>query len=120
MAITEGHASMTCSFCLKPISEVAVGRWSGVHVCDECVDLCREINSDPPGLRPQMTSWEHDLDIDGILASLPRMATAGAQVERDLFRLVRRARELGATWAIIGTSLGMTRQSAWDRFSGEK
>jgi hypothetical protein len=33
---------------------------------------------------------------------------------------VRRARALGATWARIGDALGMTRQSAWERFSGEE
>jgi len=65
-------------------------------------------------------SWEEDLDLDGVLASLPRMAAAGAQVESNLSRFVQRARELGATWAAIGTSLGMTRQSAWERFSGEE
>jgi len=39
---------------------------------------------------------------------------------RNLSRSVKRARELGATWAAIGTSLGMTRQSAWERLSGEE
>jgi hypothetical protein len=29
-------------------------------------------------------------------------------------------RELGSTWATIGEALGMARQSAWERFSGEK
>jgi len=48
------------------------------------------------------------------------MAAAGAQVENNLTRYVKRARELGATWAVIGRSLGMTRQSAWERFSGEE
>jgi hypothetical protein len=48
------------------------------------------------------------------------MAAAGAQVESNLTRFVKKARELGATWAAIGASLGMTRQSAWERFSGEE
>ena len=48
------------------------------------------------------------------------MAAAGTQVESNLSRFVMRARELGATWAAIGSSLGMTRQSAWERFSGEE
>jgi hypothetical protein len=42
------------------------------------------------------------------------------QVEQHLTGWVRRARELGATWARIGESLGMARQSAWERFSGEE
>jgi hypothetical protein len=30
------------------------------------------------------------------------------------------ARSLGATWAQIGAALDMTRQPAWERFSGEE
>ena len=41
-------------------------------------------------------------------------------VERNLAAWVHRARALGATWSRIGESLGMTRQSAWERFSGEE
>jgi hypothetical protein len=120
MAVTEELVT-TCSFCLKPGNEVArLVAGPGVYICDECVDLCRQIISSPPSLPPRLKSWEEDLDLDGVLASLPRMAAAGAQVESNLSRYVKRARELGATWAVIGTSLGMTRQSAWERFSGEE
>jgi hypothetical protein len=121
MAVTEARVATSCSFCLKPDSEVAkLVAGPGVYICDQCVDLCRQIISNPPHLPPRLTSWEEDLDLDGVLASLPRMAAAGAQVERNLSRFVKRARALGATWAAIGTSLGMTRQSAWERFSGEE
>jgi hypothetical protein len=121
MAVTEEHLTASCSFCLKPSNEVAkLVAGPGVYICDGCVDLCRQIISSPPSLPPRLTSWEEDLDLDGVLASLPRMAAAGAQVESNLSRFVKRARELGATWAAIGTSLGMTRQSAWERFSGEE
>jgi hypothetical protein len=41
-------------------------------------------------------------------------------VEQNLTGWVRRAGELGVTWARIGAALGMTRQSAWERFSGEE
>jgi len=121
MAVTEGRVTASCSFCLKPSSEVAkLVAGPGVYICDECVDLCRQIIASPPSLPPQLTSWEEGLDLDGVLASLPRMAAAGEQVESNLSRFVKRARNLGATWAAIGGSLGMTRQSAWERFSGEE
>jgi hypothetical protein len=121
MAVTEDPVTTFCSFCLKPDDEVAkLVAGPGVYICDECLDLCRQIISSPPSLPPELTSWEEDLDLDGVLASLPRMAAAGAQVESNLARFVKRSRELGATWAAIGTSLGMTRQSAWERFSGEE
>jgi hypothetical protein len=111
----------SCSFCLKPDHEVAtLVAGPGVYICNECVELCRQIIGNPPPLPAHVKTWEEDLDLDGVLASLPRMAAAGAQVEDNLARFVKRARQLGATWAVIGTSLGMTRQSAWERFSGDE
>jgi len=110
VAGTEGGVSTSCSFCLKPSRDVAkLVAGPGVYICDECVELCRQIISNPPSLPPELTSWEQGLDVDGVLASLPRMAAAGAQVESNLTRFVKRARELGATWAAIGSSLGITR-----------
>jgi hypothetical protein len=121
MAVAKVRASASCSFCLKPSNEVKkLVAGPGVYICNECVDLSRQIIRNSPSLPPRLTSWEDELDLDGVLASLPRMAAAGAQVESNLSRFVKRARELGATWAAIGTSLGMTRQSAWERFSGEE
>lgn len=121
MTVTEESVIASCSFCLKPDNEVAkLVAGPGVYICNECVDLCGHIISNPPSLPVGLTSWEQGLDLDGVLASLPRMAAAGAQVESNLCRFVRRARDLGATWAVLGTSLGMTRQSAWERFSGEE
>lgn len=121
MSITEERKIVTCSFCLKPDSEVLkLVAGQGVSICNECVDLCSQIISNPPSMPMGMTSWEEDLDLERVLASLPRMATAGAQAENNLGRYVKRARDLGATWAVVGASLGMTRQSAWERFSPEE
>jgi hypothetical protein len=120
MTISE-EVVTSCSFCLKPSTQVArMVAGPGVYICNECVDLCAQIIGSPPSLPPGMASWEEDLDLEAVLASLPRMLAAGKQVEDRLGRCVRRARGLGATWASIGTSLGMTRQSAWERFSGEE
>jgi hypothetical protein len=121
MAVTEELVSASCSFCLKPSNKVnRLVAGPGVFICNECVDLCGQIIASPPSLPPRLTSWEEDLDLKAVLSSLPRMAAAGAQVESNLSRYVKRAKELGATWAAIGMSLGMTRQSAWERFSGEE
>jgi len=121
MAVTQERMAPACSFCLKPDNEVArLIAGPGVYICNECVDLCSQIITSPPSLPPGMTSWEQSLDLGGVLASLPRMSAVGAQAESNLSRFVNRARELGATWAAIGASLGMTRQSAWERFSGDE
>ncbi len=111
-----------CSFCLKPNTEVkALVAGPAVFVCDGCIDLCRQIISDlPAGDRePRLLPWELTDSLDAALANLPNVARAQAQVEESLLGWVRRARTLGATWAQIGDSLGITRQSAWERFAAE-
>ena len=112
-----------CSFCLKPNTEVkALVAGPAVFVCDGCIDLCRQIISDlPAGDRePRLLPWELTDSLDAALANLPNVARAQAQVEESLLGWVRRARTLGATWAQIGDSLGITRQSAWERFAAEE
>ncbi|MFF5262568.1 hypothetical protein ACFY4C_26835 [Actinomadura viridis] len=41
-------------------------------------------------------------------------------LEVELRVWVRELRRRGVTWARIGQALGITRQSAWERFSGEE
>ncbi len=120
-AVTEKPVLAACSFCLKPQTEVRrLVAGPGVFICDGCVALCAQLIDGPPNPAPQLAAWEHAVSVDEALASLPRVAAAGAQVERQLAGWVQRARALGATWARIGEALGMTRQSAWERFSGEE
>jgi len=121
MANAKERVVASCSFCLKPndhVEKLVAG--PGGHICDQCGDLGKRIiDSNPTRRPPRLAPWEHDVTLDDALASLPRMAAAGAQVESNLAQWVHKARELGATWAVIGESLGMTRQSAWERFSTE-
>ena len=125
-----------CSFCLKPNTQVAkLVAGHGVYICNECVALCGEIiqaelaagppsagppPADPAGGQPRVAPWERDMSLEEILAALPRVAAAGQQAQEYLTHWVRKARSLGATWARIGAALDMTRQSAWERFSGEE
>jgi hypothetical protein len=112
---------LACSFCLKPKTEVGtLVAGPGVCICDECVALCASIIENKPAAVPGLDPWQHATDLDTILATLPLVAAARAQVEQNVTGWVRRARELGATWTRIGEALGMTRQSAWERFSGEE
>ena len=45
-------------------------------------------------------------------------AASGA-VDKLIRQTVEDARRQGCTWAEIGKALGISRQSAWERFSGE-
>ena len=110
-----------CSFCLKPNTEVrALVAGPAVFVCNECVDLCCQIIADVPDRSPRLLPWELTDSLDAALSNLPNVARAQAQVEASLRGWVRRARALGATWAQVGDALGITRQSAWERFAAEE
>src|SRR5271156_1153248 len=116
--VTQRPVIAVCSFCLKPNTEVTtMVAGPGVYICDGCVALCAQVIEGKPAAVPQLAPWEHAVSADEVLANLPRVAAASAQVEPTLAEWVRRAGALGATWARIGDALGMARQSAWERFS---
>jgi hypothetical protein len=53
------------------------------------------------------------------LVLLVLLADGAAKVEDKLQELVAYCRQAGKSWTQIGQALGMTKQSAWERFSGE-
>jgi len=116
------EAGTACSFCLKAAAEVqTLVAGPGVFICDECVQLSTLIIANKPETTPDMVAaWEQQTSDEDLLALLPKVASAQAQAERQLTSWVRRARARGITWTRIGAALGMTRQSAWERFSGEE
>ncbi len=119
---TETTVFACCSFCLKPNTEVAtlIGG-PGVYICDQCVELSAEILREQPLPADRRVGPSVDeLSLDVVMDTLPRIALGGRQAEEHLTYWVRKARSQGATWARIGTALDMTRQSAWERFSGEE
>ena len=119
------ETEVRCSFCAKPGSEVEkVIAGPGVYICNECVGLCSDILGaelrKPSEPSAQLPAWEESMTDEQILDLLPRIAAVGAQTEASLQRLVTILRERKVTWARIGTALQITRQSAWERFSGEE
>ena len=114
-----------CSFCAKPSSEVGkVIAGPGVYICNECVGLCSDILRDEqrksPAPEAQLPAWEETMTDEQMLDLLPRIAAVGEQTEASLQRLVTTLRQRRVTWARIGAALQITRQSAWERFSGEE
>lgn len=111
-----------CSFCTKEEQQVAqMVAGPGVYICNECVELCNSIFAG--GKRQhenaEIPYWQSMSD-DEMLAHLPRVASVATQVEDNLRVWVQRVRDRGVSWARIGEALGMARQSAWERFSGEE
>ncbi len=114
-----------CSFCAKPSSEVEkVIAGPGVYICSECVGLCNDIlgaeRRKSAGPTAELAAWDESMTDGQILDLLPRIAAVGAQTEASLQRLVAILRNRRVTWASIGAALRITRQSAWERFSGEE
>src|SRR5712691_12903606 len=115
------EVAMRCSFCQKLAPEVhKLISGPGIYICDECVRACVEIlEHEPPTPEEgevQLPSWHSMTDAE-VLGRLPRIASVADQVEGGLQRWVSEARRRGSSWASIGESLGMSRQSAWERFS---
>ena len=106
-----------CSFCFKSQHEVKrlISGPFGIFICDECVDLCNEVIADRPikqtKVSPDALPTEHWLE--RLAAIEDTIQGKGNQLQRVVELL--RAREV--SWAQIGAALGISRQSAWERFT---
>jgi hypothetical protein len=106
-----------CSFCIKDSGSVAkLIAGPGVYICNECVHLCELILADNPA--PGFGSWT-DRPEDELLASLARIQAVEAQVDATVHEHVDILRGRGVSWTRIGQALGVSKQAAWERFSGE-
>jgi hypothetical protein len=111
-----------CSFCHKKSSEVKkLIAGPGVHICDQCIQLCNDILEEErlvASTEPRLPMWE-TMTEEQILEHLPKIAAVQAQVDDNLRDWVAHLRGRDVSWERIGASLGMTRQSAWERFRSE-
>lgn len=122
---------LSCSFCGKRQDEIdKLIAGPGVYICNQCVGLCNEILAAELGRKrgkkgpkdqqpPDLKAWD-GLSDDALLAEMAKAHGAHENVDRAVARHVRALRSRGVTWVRIGEALGMTRQSAWERFSGEE
>jgi ATP-dependent Clp protease ATP-binding subunit ClpX len=109
---------MSCSFCGKTQDDVAkLIAGPGVYICDECVLLCDKILAKEP--LPEFKDYDEETD-EALLEQMVRVHSSHEQIDDAVARFVQHLRGRGVTWARIGDALGMTRQSAWERFSGEE
>jgi ClpX C4-type zinc finger len=109
-----------CSFCTKPADQVGtLVAGAGVFICNECVELCALViaNKGSSGPAPRVPLWDQ-IEDQALLDHLPRIEAVRDQVDDDLRAWVAEARRRGLSWDRIGGTLGMKRQSAWERFAG--
>ena len=113
-----------CSFCAKSSEAVkALIAGPSVWICDECVAVCNQVLSDEQKRQAESVSpagpapdWDSMPD-DHLLKYLGVVATAADSQNDYLHSQVERLRARGVTWEVIGQTLGMSRQAAWERFS---
>ena len=108
--------TLFCSFCHKGKDAVAkLVAGPGVYICNECVALCDQIIAEPT---PEFGPWNERPD-DELLASLAQIQAVVSQVDAAAHDHVGVLRARGISWTRIGEALGVSKQAAWERFSGE-
>jgi ClpX C4-type zinc finger len=110
-----------CSFCGKPESDVRmVAGLGGAAICSSCVALAASIlgtQVSPPSNEARIHRELTKLSEEQLLEGLRRRSVGIRQGDDELRNAVSILRSRKVTWARIGEALGMSRQSAWERFS---
>jgi hypothetical protein len=108
---------LCCSFCGKEKEAVVkLVAGPGVYICNECVELCNHILAEESV--PKVAGWSERPD-DELLASLARVQALVSQVDAAVHDHVNILRARSISWTRIGEALGVSKQAAWERFSGE-
>jgi ClpX C4-type zinc finger len=110
--------TLYCSFCFKSQHQVKmlISGPAGIFICGECVDLCNECIA---GRFPDQSKFPTDKDLptERLLERLQPIEDTLQGKGNQLQKVVEILRSREVSWAQIGTALGISRQSAWERFS---
>jgi ATP-dependent Clp protease ATP-binding subunit ClpX len=111
-------ATIYCSFCLKSQHEVSklVAGPGAIYICDGCVEAARSYMAGeaPPG---HSYTPPEQLPTERLIAQLPAVEGTVSGKRSQLQWVVDELRRREVSWADIGEALGVSRQSAWERFS---
>lgn len=108
-----------CSFCFKSQEKVAkLVAGPGVHICNECVSLCVPIMMTEPAtpLTPDTIMTPERMPSDQLLRMLAGYNTAVEAIDQAMQDAVDILRTRDVSWAVLGETLGVSRQAAWKRF----
>ena len=113
------HAPLHCSFCLKSQHEVAklISGPGFIFICDECVGLCDAIVAGKPVKSDAEKFKLANISSETLLARLKPIELTLQGMGNQLEKAVEELRGREVSWARIGEALGVSRQSAWERFS---
>ena len=112
-----GKGPLHCSFCLKSQHEVAklIAGPGFIFICDECVGLC---DAHVAGRTPTVAPFSlADIASERLLERLKPIEQTLQGMGNQLQTVVEALRQREVSWAAIGEALGISRQSAWERFS---
>src|SRR5215831_18435280 len=109
--------TLYCSFCFKSQHEVRklIAGPGGIFICDECVGLCNEIIGGRP--IPSNPLSPEELPTERLLERLGPIEETLQGKDNQLQSAVELLRSRKVSWAQIGAALGISRQSAWERFT---
>lgn len=110
--------TLHCSFCFKSQHEVKklISGPFSIFICDECVDLCNAIIASRPQSSSQSSKPE-ELPTERLLQYLQAIEDTVQGKGNQLQQVVETLRSREVSWAQIGAALGISRQSAWERFT---
>jgi hypothetical protein len=111
--------TLHCSFCGKSQHKVkALIAGPGCFICDECVGLCDRILAGEPAKGEAYSGFKPlERPTEELLELLPSASFATDASRNFLQSLVDALRQREVSWAAIAEPLGVSRQSAWERFS---
>ena len=111
--------TLYCSFCFKSQHEVRelVAGPGSIFICDECVELCNEIIAIGPKSKSKKSLSIEDLPTERLLERLQPIEDTLQGRGTMLQEVVDILRSREASWAQIGAALGISRQTAWERFT---
>jgi ribosome-binding protein aMBF1 (putative translation factor) len=113
-----------CSFCGKAQTEVkTLVAGPGVFICDECVQLCRQIvekKRKPAQQEVPNSLLPDDAPTETLLRTLAGYNGAFERIDAGMQDIADILRERDVSWASIGQALAVSRQAAWKRFGSPK
>lgn len=115
---TDRRKFTRCSFCGKGQDQVhKLVAGPGVFICDRCIRSCNEVlESDTPTM---LWDEREGATADLLLELLRRDASDHKLTDTQRQGAVDQLRANHVTWTRIGEAIGLSRQAAWERFSGE-
>lgn len=107
-----------CSFCGKPGGpDVRLAGGLGAMICDDCVEHFHENNLHPERIAEMSRPPWESMPVAELLATLKLITKSSEQNAAFAQEWIDLLRERRASWAEIGKALGVSRQSAWEKYA---